>query len=66
MFIEGIFCLQHMIVGGTFISFLCPVAYIWIDDLIKVVGIHWMWVAHDQSLWRSLEEAYVQQWTCSG
>jgi hypothetical protein len=35
----------------------------WTDDLVKVAGSRWMRAAHDRSSWRTLGEAYVQQWT---
>lgn len=35
----------------------------WIDDLLRFVGIRCMQAAQDRSLWRGLEEVYVQQWT---
>jgi hypothetical protein len=35
----------------------------WTDDLVKVAGSRWMRAAQDRSSWRSLGEAYVQQWT---
>lgn len=35
----------------------------WSDDLRKVAGKHWMRKAGDRAVWRSLGEAYVQQWT---
>jgi endonuclease/exonuclease/phosphatase family metal-dependent hydrolase len=38
----------------------------WTDDLVKVAGVRWMRVAQDRSLWHSLGEAYVQQWTSFG
>jgi exonuclease III len=38
----------------------------WTDDLSKVAGSRWMRAAQDRSLWRSLGEAYVQQWTSFG
>ncbi|KPJ21040.1 hypothetical protein RR48_00071 [Papilio machaon] len=38
----------------------------WTDDLVKVAGVHWMLAAQDRSLWQSMGEAYVQQWTISG
>ncbi|CAK1601531.1 unnamed protein product [Parnassius mnemosyne] len=38
----------------------------WSDDLRKVAGRNWMRVAEDQSMWRALGEAYVQQSTAAG
>ena len=38
----------------------------WTDYLIKVAGNRWMRTAQDRSLWRSLGEAYVLQWTSIG
>jgi hypothetical protein len=35
----------------------------WTDDLVKVAGSRWMRAAHR---WRTLGEAYVQQWTSLG
>ncbi|VVD06135.1 unnamed protein product [Leptidea sinapis] len=34
----------------------------WTDDLVKIAGIRWMRAAQDRSSWRSLGEAFVQQW----
>ncbi|KPJ10168.1 hypothetical protein RR48_04991 [Papilio machaon] len=34
----------------------------WTDDLVKVARVSWMRVAQDRSSWRSLGEAYAQQW----
>jgi hypothetical protein len=36
------------------------------DNLVKVAGSRWMRAAQDRSSWRTLGEAYVQQWTCLG
>jgi hypothetical protein len=33
------------------------------DNLVKVAGSRWMRAAQDRSSWRTLGEAYVQQWT---
>jgi hypothetical protein len=38
----------------------------WIDDLVKVAGSHWMRAAQDRTSWRTLGEAYVQQWMSLG
>ncbi|KAL0832165.1 hypothetical protein ABMA28_001622 [Loxostege sticticalis] len=38
----------------------------WTDDLVKVAGGAWMRAAQDRVLWKSLGEAYVQQWTITG
>jgi hypothetical protein len=38
----------------------------WTDELVKVAGSRWMRAAQDRSLWRTLGEAYVQQWTSLG
>jgi hypothetical protein len=38
----------------------------WTDDLVKVAGSRWMRAAQDRSSWRTLGEAYVQQWTSRG
>ncbi|VVC89092.1 unnamed protein product [Leptidea sinapis] len=38
----------------------------WTDDLVKIAGIRWMRAAQDRSSWKSLEEAFAQQWTSSG
>ena len=38
----------------------------WTDDLVKVAGSRWMRAAQDRSLWRSLGEAYAQQWASFG
>ena len=38
----------------------------WTDDLIKTAGSRWMRAASNRSYWRSLGEAYVQQWTSKG
>ena len=38
----------------------------WTDDLVKTAGSHCMQVASDPSRWRSIGEAYVQQWTATG
>ena len=38
----------------------------WTDDLKKVAGSGWMKKAGDRALWRSLGEAYLQQWTAIG
>ncbi|RVE40503.1 hypothetical protein evm_014848 [Chilo suppressalis] len=38
----------------------------WTDDLVKVAGSRWMRVAQDRSVWRSLGEAYAQQWASYG
>ncbi|KAL0852521.1 hypothetical protein ABMA27_017001 [Loxostege sticticalis] len=38
----------------------------WTDDLVKVAGGAWMRAAQDRILWKSLGEAYVQQWTFTG
>ncbi|CAG9118773.1 unnamed protein product [Plutella xylostella] len=37
----------------------------WTDDLRRVAGSGWMRKAEDRVLWRSLGEAYVQQWMIS-
>ncbi|CAD0206008.1 unnamed protein product [Chrysodeixis includens] len=36
------------------------------DDLHKRAGSDWMHKAADRALWRTLGEAYVQQWTATG
>ncbi|VVC86397.1 unnamed protein product, partial [Leptidea sinapis] len=38
----------------------------WTDDLVKIAGVGWMRAAQNQSSWRCLGEAFVQQWTSSG
>ncbi|KAG6440870.1 hypothetical protein O3G_MSEX001526 [Manduca sexta] len=38
----------------------------WTDDLARVAGSRWMQAASNRSTWRSLGEAYVQQWTSCG
>lgn len=38
----------------------------WDDDLRVVAGSRWMRVAGDRGSWRSLKEAYVQQWMNRG
>ena len=38
----------------------------WTDDLVRVAGSRWIQMAWDRSLWRSMGEAYVQQWTSTG
>ena len=38
----------------------------WTDDLIKVAGTRWTQAASNRSLWKSMGEAYVQQWTSLG
>ncbi|CAG9132369.1 unnamed protein product [Plutella xylostella] len=38
----------------------------WSDDLRKVAGSRWMQMAGGRLGWRSLGEAYVQQWTTEG
>ncbi|KAG7296310.1 hypothetical protein JYU34_021440 [Plutella xylostella] len=38
----------------------------WTDDLRRVAGRGWMRKAEDRVLWRSLGEAYVQQWMIIG
>jgi hypothetical protein len=38
----------------------------WTDDLVKVAGSRWMRASQERSSWRTLEEAYVQQWTSLG
>ena len=38
----------------------------WTDDLKKVTGSDWMTKTGDRVLWRTLGEAYVQQWTVIG
>ena len=38
----------------------------WIDDLVKTAGSRWMQVSSDRSRWKSIGEAYVQQWTATG
>ncbi|CAG9090267.1 unnamed protein product [Plutella xylostella] len=38
----------------------------WTDDLRKVAGSRWMQMAGGRLGWRSLGEAYVQQWTIEG
>jgi hypothetical protein len=38
----------------------------WTDDLRKVAGGDWMAKTGDRALWRTLGEAYVQQWTAMG
>ena len=38
----------------------------WTDDLVKTAGNRWMQEASSRSKWRSMGEAYVQQWTSSG
>ncbi|RVE53430.1 hypothetical protein evm_002000 [Chilo suppressalis] len=35
----------------------------WTDDIVKCAGSRWMRIAQDRALWRSMGEAYVQQWT---
>ena len=38
----------------------------WSDDLRRVAGSGWMRRAEDRAQWRTLGEAYVQQWTDTG
>ncbi|KPJ10216.1 hypothetical protein RR48_03392 [Papilio machaon] len=38
----------------------------WTDDPVKVAGVSWMRIAQDGSSWRSLGEAYAQQWALRG
>ena len=38
----------------------------WPDDLKRVAGSDWMAKTGDQVLWRTLGEAYVQQWPAIG
>jgi hypothetical protein len=38
----------------------------WTDDLVKGAGGRWMRATQDRSSWRTLGEAYVQQWTSLG
>ena len=38
----------------------------WTDDLIQVAGRRWMQAASNRYFWKSMEEAYVQQWTSCG
>ncbi|KAI8441229.1 hypothetical protein MSG28_014878 [Choristoneura fumiferana] len=38
----------------------------WTDDLVKAAGSRWMQAASNRSNWRSMGEAYVQQWTACG
>ncbi|KAI8424129.1 hypothetical protein MSG28_002725 [Choristoneura fumiferana] len=38
----------------------------WTDDLVKAAGVRWMQAAANRSNWRSVGEAYVQQWTSYG
>lgn len=38
----------------------------WTDDIVKSAGKHWMRAASDRTRWKSLGEAYVQQWTSYG
>ncbi|CAB3231006.1 unnamed protein product [Arctia plantaginis] len=38
----------------------------WTDDLVKVAGNRWMQAAINRPRWKSLGEAYVQQWTSIG
>ncbi|KAL4710847.1 hypothetical protein ACJJTC_016131 [Scirpophaga incertulas] len=38
----------------------------WTDDLLKIAWSRWMQVAMDRSLWKSIGEAFVQQWTAIG
>ena len=33
---------------------------------IKIAGSRWLQVALDRSRWKSIGEAYVQQWTAIG
>jgi hypothetical protein len=35
----------------------------WSDDLNRMPGRSWMRVAEDRAWWRTVREAYVQQWT---
>jgi hypothetical protein len=44
---------------------VCRPSTRWTDDLVKVAGSRWMRAAQDLSSWRTLGEAYVQQWTFS-
>ncbi|PZC79989.1 hypothetical protein B5X24_HaOG215579 [Helicoverpa armigera] len=39
---------------------------IYSDDLRKTAGRSWMREAENRSQWRTLGEAYVQQWTAIG
>ena len=38
----------------------------WTDDLVKIAKSCWMQVASDRSRWKSIGEAYGQQWTATG
>lgn len=38
----------------------------WRDDIQRHAGKNWMKTAQDRSTWKSLEEAYVQEWTNTG
>ena len=38
----------------------------WTDDLVKIAGSRWMQAARDRLKWRSLGEAYIQQWMSTG
>nr|ADI61810.1 endonuclease-reverse transcriptase [Bombyx mori] len=38
----------------------------WSDDLRKAAGSNWMRRTEDRVQWRTLGEAYVQQWTAAG
>ena len=38
----------------------------WIDDMNKFIGVTWMQVARDRMVWKSHEEAFIQQWIDNG
>ena len=38
----------------------------WTDDLVKIEGSRWMQVASGRLRWKSIGEAYVQQWAATG
>ncbi|PZC77123.1 hypothetical protein B5X24_HaOG203677 [Helicoverpa armigera] len=40
--------------------------HIWMDHLDKVAGKQWLRVAEDRANWRTLGDAFVQQWTSFG
>lgn len=38
----------------------------WKDDLSRRTGVNWIQAAQDRMVWKSMEEAFVQEWTAYG
>ena len=38
----------------------------WRDDIRRHAGGNWMQLAQQRSIWKRMEEAYVQEWTLTG